>query len=70
MRLFTSTLLADLSAAEVAEHLDGDAAESRCQRLVDWGNLALLEEAGAIAAANDAQRILRSVDEAHATLSA
>jgi len=46
MRLFTSTLLADLSAAEVAEHLaaagvdlDGDAAEGRCQQLVDWGNL-------------------------------
>ena len=46
MRLFTGTLLADLSAAEVAAQLaghgltlDADTAESRCQQLVEWGNL-------------------------------
>jgi uncharacterized protein (TIGR02677 family) len=46
MRLFTGTLLADLSAAEVAiqlaEHglvLDPDTVENRCRQLVDWGNL-------------------------------
>jgi uncharacterized protein (TIGR02677 family) len=46
MRLFTSTLLADLSASEVATQLAGmglivdlDAVESRCRQLVDWGNL-------------------------------
>ena len=46
MRLFTSTLLADLSAAEVAAQLadrgltlDPDTVESRCRQLVDWGNL-------------------------------
>jgi hypothetical protein len=46
MRLFTGTLLADLSAAEVATQLaaqgmtvDADTAESRCQQLVEWGNL-------------------------------
>ncbi|NJC73018.1 DUF2397 domain-containing protein [Planosporangium thailandense] len=46
MRLFTSTLLADLSAAEVAAQLaergltlDPDTVENRCQQLVDWGNL-------------------------------
>ncbi|MCW6003497.1 DUF2397 domain-containing protein [Micromonospora sp. CPCC 205371] len=46
MRLFTSTLLADLSAAEVAVQLtdrglslDQDVVESRCQQLVVWGNL-------------------------------
>jgi uncharacterized protein (TIGR02677 family) len=46
MRLFTSTLLADLSAAEVAAQLvergvvlDPDTVESRCRQLVEWGNL-------------------------------
>jgi uncharacterized protein (TIGR02677 family) len=46
MRLFTGTLLADLSAAEVAVQLTGmgldvdlDVVESRCKQLVDWGNL-------------------------------
>lgn len=46
MRLFTGTLLADLSAAEVAAQLaergmalDPDTVETRCQQLVDWGNL-------------------------------
>jgi uncharacterized protein (TIGR02677 family) len=46
MRLFTGTLLADLSAAEVAAQLaerglvlDPDTVESRCRQLVDWGNL-------------------------------
>ena len=46
MRVFTGTLLADLSAAEVAgqltEHdlsLDTDTAEARCRQLVEWGNL-------------------------------
>ncbi|ADP80452.1 DUF2397 domain-containing protein [Pseudofrankia inefficax] len=46
MRLFTETLLADLSAAEVASRLaergldlDTDAVESRCAQLVVWGNL-------------------------------
>jgi uncharacterized protein (TIGR02677 family) len=46
MRLFTGTLLADLSAAEVAGQLadqglvlDPDTVESRCRQLVDWGNL-------------------------------
>ena len=46
MRLFTSTLLADLSARDVAtqlaEHgitLDPDTAEDRCRQLVIWGNL-------------------------------
>jgi uncharacterized protein (TIGR02677 family) len=46
MRLYTSTLLADLSAVEVAEQLteggmslDPDTVESRCRQLVDWGNL-------------------------------
>lgn len=46
MRLFTATLLADLSASEVAEQLlrqstalDSDTVESRCRQLVDWGNL-------------------------------
>jgi uncharacterized protein (TIGR02677 family) len=46
MRLITGTLLADLSAAEVATQLaekglvlDFDTVESRCKQLVDWGNL-------------------------------
>jgi uncharacterized protein (TIGR02677 family) len=46
MRLFTGTLLADLSAGEVAAQLvdrglslDQDTVESRCQQLVVWGNL-------------------------------
>src|SRR2546429_2814878 len=46
MRLFSGTLLADLSAAEVATQvadlglvLDPDTVESRCRQLVDWGNL-------------------------------
>jgi uncharacterized protein (TIGR02677 family) len=46
MRLFTGTLLADLSAAEVAAQLAGhglvldpDTVEDRCQKLVYWGNL-------------------------------
>ncbi len=46
MRLFTGTLLADLSAAEVATQLtehgvpfDPDTAEDRCKQLVEWGNL-------------------------------
>lgn len=46
MRLFTGTLLADLSAAEVATQLAGrgtpldpDVAEDRCKQLVLWGNL-------------------------------
>jgi uncharacterized protein (TIGR02677 family) len=46
MRLFAGTLLADLSAAEVAAQLgergltlDADTVETRCRQLVDWGNL-------------------------------
>lgn len=46
MRLFSGTLLTDLSAAEVAEQLavDGlvmsvDDVENRCRRLETWGNL-------------------------------
>lgn len=46
MDLFTSTLLADLSASEVAAQLaelnidmPADLAEERCQQLVTWGNL-------------------------------
>ncbi|MGW0902847.1 DUF2397 domain-containing protein [Streptomyces sp. NPDC002853] len=46
MRLFSSTLLADLSAVEVSEllrdsghGLDADAVEERCRKLVRWGNL-------------------------------
>ncbi|MFI1415648.1 DUF2397 domain-containing protein [Streptomyces sp. NPDC020707] len=46
MRLFSSTLLADLSAAEVSgllreegRDLDADATEERCRTLVRWGNL-------------------------------
>jgi uncharacterized protein (TIGR02677 family) len=46
MRLFTGTLLTDLSAEEVATQLaerdlplDPDTAESRCRQLVEWGNL-------------------------------
>jgi len=46
MRLFTGTLLTDLSAAEVAAQLrdrgldiDPDVAEDRCKQLVLWGNL-------------------------------
>ncbi|MFI0777298.1 TIGR02677 family protein [Streptomyces sp. NPDC021212] len=46
MRLFSSTLLADLSAAEVVNllreegrNLDTDAVEERCRMLVRWGNL-------------------------------
>lgn len=46
MRLFTSTLLADLSAAEVVAHLPDrdpalglDDAEARCRQLEQWGNL-------------------------------
>ncbi len=46
MALFSETLLADLSAVEVAEHLaaratplERDTAEARCQQLVKWGNL-------------------------------
>ena len=46
MRLFTGTLLADLSAAEVAAQLhergvslDSELAEDRCKQLVLWGNL-------------------------------
>ncbi len=44
--LFTATLLADLSAGEVAEQLaareipiNRDTAEARCRQLVAWGNL-------------------------------
>lgn len=44
--LFTETLLADLSAADVCDHLaergiamDRDTAEVRCKQLLDWGNL-------------------------------
>ncbi|CUU56852.1 TIGR02677 family protein [Parafrankia irregularis] len=46
MRLFSETLLADLSAAEVAmqlvergRELDADTVETRCRQLVIWGNL-------------------------------
>jgi len=46
MRLFTGTLLTDLSAEEVAKQLaerelplDLDTVESRCRQLVEWGNL-------------------------------
>ena len=46
MRLFTSTLLADLSAAEAAElladlgvQLSADDVENRCRQLETWGNL-------------------------------
>jgi hypothetical protein len=46
MELFTSTLLTDLSAADVAGQLaergqpiERDAAETRCRQLVEWGNL-------------------------------
>ena len=46
MDLFTSTLLADLSASELASQLaelgiemTADIAEERCQHLVTWGNL-------------------------------
>ncbi len=46
MRLFTGTLLADLSASDVAAQLterglvlDPDTVEGRCRQLVDWGNL-------------------------------
>ncbi|BCY13426.1 DUF2397 domain-containing protein [Actinoplanes sp. L3-i22] len=46
MRLFSGTLLNDLSAAEVAAQLadrgvalDPDQAEDRCKQLVAWGNL-------------------------------
>ena len=46
MRLFTGTLLTDLSAAEVGTQLrdrgldmDPDVAEDRCKQLVLWGNL-------------------------------
>lgn len=46
MDLFSATLLVDLSAAEVTAQLaargraiDRDIVESRCQRLVSWGNL-------------------------------
>jgi uncharacterized protein (TIGR02677 family) len=46
MRLFTSTMLADLSAAEVVRHLaDGgvtlsvEDVEARCRKLEEWGNL-------------------------------
>jgi uncharacterized protein (TIGR02677 family) len=46
MDLFTSTLLADLSAAEVSTQLaelgidmPAELAEERCQQLVTWGNL-------------------------------
>lgn len=46
MRLFASTLLADLSAAEVTSHLaasglalDPDDVEARCRQLETWGNL-------------------------------
>jgi uncharacterized protein (TIGR02677 family) len=46
MRLFTGTLLADLSASEVAAqltahglNLDTDLTEARCRQLVEWGNL-------------------------------
>ncbi|GIF04604.1 DUF2397 domain-containing protein [Actinoplanes siamensis] len=46
MRLFTGTLLTDLSAAEVAAQLrdrgivlEPDVAEERCRQLVVWGNL-------------------------------
>ena len=46
MGLFTSTLLTDLSAADVAGQLaergdaiEGDTAEARCKQLVVWGNL-------------------------------
>lgn len=44
--LFTATLLADLSAAEVCDHLaardiaiERDTAEARCKQLLAWGNL-------------------------------
>ena len=46
MELFSATLLADLSAAEVAERLavsgaglDRDTTQARCDQLVKWGNL-------------------------------
>ena len=46
MRLFTSTMLADLSAAEVVNHLADagvtlsvDDVEARCRKLEEWGNL-------------------------------
>ncbi|KQS69264.1 DUF2397 domain-containing protein [Modestobacter sp. Leaf380] len=47
MRLFSSGLLIDLSASEIAErlreqsgiHLDVDTVEDRCDSLVGWGNL-------------------------------
>lgn len=46
MDLFASTLLTDLSAAEVASQLaerghpiERDTAQARCKQLVDWGNL-------------------------------
>ncbi len=47
MELFTSTLLTDLSAADLAGQLaergrrliERDAAEARCRQLVEWGNL-------------------------------
>jgi uncharacterized protein (TIGR02677 family) len=46
MELFTSTLLTDLSAADVAGQLaergqpiERDAAETRCRQLFEWGNL-------------------------------
>lgn len=46
MRLFTSTMLTDLSAAEVAAQLadagvvlSADEVESRCRQLEQWGNL-------------------------------
>lgn len=47
MRLFTGTLLADLSAAEAAEllasigvQLSADDVENRCRQLATWGKLA------------------------------
>ncbi|MGQ4615709.1 DUF2397 family protein [Nocardia sp. R7R-8] len=46
MSLFTASLLADMSAATVAEHLvaegtplSADVVENRCKQLVRWGNL-------------------------------
>jgi uncharacterized protein (TIGR02677 family) len=46
MRLFTSTMLADLSAAEVVAHLADvgvtlsvEDVEARCRKLEEWGNL-------------------------------
>jgi len=46
MRLFTGTLLAELSAGDVqaalAEHglvLDADVVQQRCEKLLEWGNL-------------------------------